>query len=133
YAGKYASAFYGPFRDAADSTPEFGDRKTYQMDPANRLEAIREAASDVAEGADFIIVKPALSHLDIVRDVKATVNLPVVTYNVNSEYSMLKAAAIQGWNDEEAIVKETLLAMKRAGAELILTNFFKDKAKWLMK
>src|SRR5699024_7721824 len=106
YAVKYASAFSGPFRDAADSTPEFGDRKTYQMDPANRLEAIREAESDVAEGADFIIVKPALSYLDIVRDVKETVNLPVVAYNVSGEYSMVKAAAIQGWIDEEAIVME---------------------------
>ncbi|HLR72843.1 MAG TPA: porphobilinogen synthase [Pseudogracilibacillus sp.] len=133
YAVKYASAFYGPFRDAADSTPEFGDRKTYQMDPANRLEAIREAESDVAEGADFIIVKPALSYLDIVRDVKETVNLPVVAYNVSGEYSMVKAAAIQGWIDEEAIVMEKLLAMKRAGAGLILTYFAKDVAKWLMK
>src|SRR5699024_10167354 len=121
YAVIYASAFYGPFRDAADSTPEFGDRKTYQMDPANRLEAIREAKSDVAEGADFIIVKPALSYLDIVRDVNETVNLPVVAYNVSGEYSMVKAAAIQGWIDEEAIVMEKLLAMKRAGAGLILT------------
>ena len=133
YAVKYASAFYGPFRDAADSTPEFGDRKTYQMDPANRLEAIREAKSDVAEGADFIIVKPALSYLDIVRDVNETVNLPVVAYNVSGEYSMVKAAAIQGWIDEEAIVMEKLLAMKRAGAGLILTYFAKDVAKWLMK
>lgn len=133
YAVKYASAFYGPFRDAADSTPEFGDRKTYQMDPANRLEAIREAESDVAEGADFIIVKPALSYLDIVRDVRETVNLPVVAYNVSGEYSMVKAAAIQGWIDEEAIVMEKLLAMKRAGAGLILTYFAKDVAKWLMK
>lgn len=133
YAVKYASAFYGPFRDAADSTPEFGDRKTYQMDPANRLEAIREAESDVAEGADFIIVKPALSYLDIVRDVRETVNLPVVAYNVSGEYSMVKAAAMQGWIDEEAIVMEKLLAMKRAGAGLILTYFAKDVAKWLMK
>lgn len=133
YAVKYASAFYGPFRDAADSTPEFGDRKTYQMDPANRLEAIREAESDIAEGADFIIVKPALSYLDIVRDVRETVNLPVVAYNVSGEYSMVKAAAIQGWIDEEAIVMEKLLAMKRAGAGLILTYFAKDVAKWLMK
>ena len=133
YAVKYASAFYGPFRDAADSTPEFGDRKTYQMDPANRIEAIREAESDVAEGADFIIVKPALSYLDIVRDVKNTVNLPVVAYNVSGEYSMVKAASLQGWIDEEAIVMEKLLAMKRAGAGLILTYFAKDVAKWLMK
>lgn len=131
YAVKYASAFYGPFRDAADSTPEFGDRKTYQMDPANRLEAIREAESDVAEGADFIIVKPALSYLDIVRDVKNTVNLPVVAYNVSGEYSMVKAAAANGWIDEEAIVMEKMTAMKRAGASLILTYFAKDVAKYL--
>src|SRR5699024_6288332 len=133
YAVKYASAFYGPFLDAADITPEFVDRKTYQVDPANRIEAIREAKSDVAEGADFIIVKPALSYLDIVRDVNETVNLPVVAYNVSGEYSMVKAAAIQGWIDEEAIVMEKLLAMKRAGAGLILTYFAKDVAKWLMK
>lgn len=131
YAVKYASAFYGPFRDAADSTPEFGDRKTYQMDPANRLEAIREAESDVAEGADFIIVKPALSYLDIVRDVKNTVNLPVIAYNVSGEYSMVKAAATNGWIDEEAIVMEKMTAMKRAGASLILTYFAKDVAKYL--
>lgn len=133
YAVKYASAFYGPFRDAADSTPEFGDRKTYQMDPANRLEAIREAESDVAEGADFIIVKPALSYLDIVRDVKNTVNLPVVAYNVSGEYSMVKAAALNGWIDEEAIVMEKMTAMKRAGASLILTYFAKDVAKYLQQ
>lgn len=131
YAVKYASAFYGPFRDAADSTPEFGDRKTYQMDPANRREAIREAQADVEEGADFIIVKPALSYLDIVRDVKNTVDLPVVAYNVSGEYSMVKAAAINGWVDEEAIVMEKLTAMKRAGADLIVTYFAKDVATWL--
>lgn len=133
YAVKYASSFYGPFRDAADSTPEFGDRKTYQMDPANRLEAIREAESDIAEGADFIIVKPALSYLDIVRDVKNTVNVPVVTYNVSGEYSMVKAAALNGWIDEEAIVMEKMTAMKRAGASLILTYFAKDVARWLQQ
>ena len=131
YAVKYASAFYGPFRDAADSTPEFGDRKTYQMDPANGREAIREAQADVEEGADFIIVKPALSYLDIVRDVKNTVDLPVVAYNVSGEYSMVKAAAINGWVDEEAIVMEKLTAMKRAGADLIVTYFAKDVATWL--
>ncbi len=131
YAVKYASAFYGPFRDAADSTPEFGDRKTYQMDPANRREAIREAQADVEEGPDFIIVKPALSYLDIVRDVKNTVDLPVVAYNVSGEYSMVKAAAINGWVDEEAIVMEKLTAMKRAGADLIVTYFAKDVATWL--
>ncbi len=131
YSVKYASSFYGPFRDAADSTPEFGDRKTYQMDPANRQEAIREATSDVAEGADFVIVKPALSYLDIVRDVKNTVNVPVVAYNVSGEYSMVKAAAGNGWIDEEAIVMEKMTAMKRAGASLILTYFAKDVARWI--
>lgn len=131
YAVKYASAFYGPFRDAADSTPQFGDRKTYQMDPANRREALREAASDVKEGADFLIVKPALSYLDIVRDVRNNFNLPVVAYNVSGEYSMVKAAAINGWIDEQQIVMEKLLSMKRAGADLILTYFAKDVAKWL--
>lgn len=133
YAVKYASAFYGPFRDAADSTPEFGDRKTYQMDPANRLEAIKEAESDVIEGADFLIVKPALSYLDIIRDVKERVNLPVVAYNVSGEYSMIKAAALNGWIDEKSVVLEKLTSMKRAGAGLILTYFAKDVARWLTK
>jgi len=131
YAVKYASAFYGPFRDAADSTPSFGDRKTYQMDPANRLEAMREAESDVAEGADFLIVKPALAYLDIVRDVKNNFNLPIVAYNVSGEYAMVKAASQQGWIDEQAIVMEKMTAMKRAGADLILTYFAKDVATWL--
>lgn len=131
YAVKYASAFYGPFRDAADSTPQFGDRKTYQMDPSNRIEAIREAETDVAEGADFIIVKPALAYLDIVRDVRNAVNLPVVAYNVSGEYSMIKAAAENNWIDEKAVVMEKLTAMKRAGAQLILTYFAKDVATWL--
>ncbi len=131
YAVKYASAFYGPFRDAADSTPEFGDRKSYQMDPANRLEAYREAASDVSEGADMLIVKPALSYLDIVRDVKNNFKLPIVAYNVSGEYSMVKAAAQNGWIDEKAIVFEKLLSMKRAGADLILTYHALDVAKWL--
>ncbi len=131
YAVKYASAFYGPFRDAADSTPQFGDRKTYQMDPSNRIEAIREAETDVAEGADFIIVKPALAYLDILRDVRNAVNLPVVAYNVSGEYSMIKAAAKNNWIDEKAVVMEKLTAMKRAGAQLILTYFAKDVATWL--
>jgi len=117
YAVKYASAFYGPFRDAAHSSPQFGDRKTYQMDPANRLEALREAESDVEEGADFLIVKPALSYLDIMRDVKNTFNLPVVAYNVSGEYSMIKAAAQNGWVNEKEIVLEKLISMKRAGAD----------------
>lgn len=131
YAVKYASAFYGPFRDAADSTPQFGDRKTYQMDPANRLEALREAESDVNEGADFLIVKPALSYLDIVRDVRNNYNLPVVAYNVSGEYSMVKAAAQNGWINEKELVLEKLTSMKRAGADLIITYFAKDVAKWL--
>ncbi|MEI4524802.1 porphobilinogen synthase [Priestia megaterium] len=131
YAVKYASAFYGPFRDAAHSSPQFGDRKTYQMDPANRLEALREAESDVEEGADFLIVKPALSYLDVMRDVKNTFNLPVVAYNVSGEYSMIKAAAQNGWVNEKEIVLEKLISMKRAGADLIVTYHAKDAARWL--
>jgi porphobilinogen synthase len=131
YAVKYASSFYGPFRDAADSTPQFGDRKAYQMDPANRLEALREAESDVMEGADFLMVKPGLPYLDIVRDVKNHFNLPVVIYNVSGEYSMVKAAALNGWIDEQRVVMEMLLGMKRAGADLIITYFAKDVARWL--
>lgn len=133
YAVKYSSAFYGPFRDAADSTPQFGDRKTYQMDPANRLEALREAESDMEEGADFLIVKPALSYLDIVRDVKNEFNVPIVAYNVSGEYSMVKAAALNGWINEKELVIEKLTAMKRAGADLIITYFAKDVAGWLNK
>lgn len=131
YAVKYASAFYGPFRDAADSTPQFGDRKTYQMDPANRLEALREAESDMEEGADFLIVKPTMSYLDIVRDVKNKYNAPIVGYNVSGEYAMVKAAAQNGWINERELVMEILTSMKRAGAELIITYFSKDVAKWL--
>jgi len=131
YAVKYSSAFYGPFRDAANSAPQFGDRKTYQMDPANRLEALREAESDMDEGADFLIVKPALSYLDIIRDVKNNFNAPVVAYNVSGEYSMIKAAALNGWVDEEAIVMEMLTSIKRAGADMIITYFAKDAVKWL--
>ncbi|MFN2745050.1 porphobilinogen synthase [Bacillus sp. z60-18] len=131
YAVKYASAFYGPFRDAAGSSPQFGDRKTYQMDYANRREALREAQSDVEEGADFLIVKPTLSYLDIVREVKNEFNLPVVGYNVSGEYAMVKAAAQNGWIDEKALVLEMLTSMKRAGADLIITYFAKDAAKWL--
>ncbi|MGA4719222.1 porphobilinogen synthase [Fictibacillus nanhaiensis] len=131
YAVKYASSFYGPFRDAAHSTPQFGDRKTYQMDPANRLEALREAESDVAEGADFLMVKPALSYLDILRELKDRYPLPLVAYNVSGEYSMIKAAAINGWVDEKSIVLEKLISMKRAGADLIITYFAKDAARWL--
>lgn len=131
YSVKYASAFYGPFRDAAHSTPQFGDRKTYQMDPANVREALREAESDVVEGADMLMVKPALAYLDVLRLLKEQFDLPVVAYNVSAEYSMVKAAAMQGWLDERAIVLETLLGMKRAGADIIITYFAKDAARWL--
>jgi porphobilinogen synthase len=131
YAVKYASSFYGPFRDAAHSTPQFGDRKTYQMDPANRLEALREAESDIAEGADFLMVKPALAYLDILRELKDRYTLPLVAYNVSGEYSMIKAAALNGWVDEKSIVLEKLLSMKRAGSDLIITYFAKDAARWL--
>lgn len=131
YSVKYASAFYGPFRDAAHSAPQFGDRKTYQMDPANAIEAVREAESDVAEGADFLMVKPALAYLDILRTLVDQFDLPVVAYNVSAEYSMVKAAAASGWVDEQAIVLETLLGMKRAGASLIITYHAKDAARWL--
>lgn len=131
YAVKYASSFYGPFRDAADSTPQFGDRKTYQMDPANRREALKEADTDVEEGADMLIVKPALSYLDIVREVKDRTNIPIVAYNVSGEYSMIKAAALNGWIDEESLVLEMFTSMKRAGADLILTYYAKEVATWL--
>ena len=131
YAVKYSSAYYGPFRDAADSTPQFGDRKTYQMDPANRREAMREAHADIKQGADFLIVKPALSYLDIVRDVRNEFDAPVVAYNVSGEYAMVKAAAQNGWVDEKAIVLETLTSMKRAGADLIMTYHAKEAARWL--
>jgi len=133
YAVKYASAFYGPFRDAAESTPQFGDRKTYQMDPANRREAIKEALTDVDEGADMLIVKPALSYMDIIREVKDETNIPVVAYNVSGEYSMIKAAAERGWIDEVQLVTEMLTSMKRAGADLIITYHAKDIATWLKK
>ncbi|PNU21771.1 porphobilinogen synthase [Geothermobacter hydrogeniphilus] len=131
YAVKYASAYYGPFRDAADSTPQFGDRRSYQMDPANRIEAFREAALDVQECADFLMVKPALAYLDIIRDIKERFDLPLVCYNVSGEYSMIKAAAEKGWIDEERVVMETLVGMKRAGADLIITYHAKQAAKLL--
>lgn len=131
YAVKYASAFYGPFREAAEGAPQFGDRKTYQMDPANRMEAFREAESDVAEGADFLIVKPGMPYLDIVRDIKNNFQLPVVVYNVSGEYSMIKAAALNGWIDERSTVLEMLMGMKRAGADLIVTYHAKDAIRWL--
>ena len=133
YAVKYASAYYGPFRDAADSTPQFGDRRSYQMDPANAREALREAALDAEEGADFLMVKPALAYLDIVRQIKDTYLLPLATYNVSGEYAMVKAAAQQGWIDEKKIVLETLVSMKRAGADIIITSHAMDAAKWLLE
>lgn len=133
YSVKYASAFYGPFRDAAHSTPQFGDRKTYQMDPANAREAIREAESDVREGADMLMVKPALAYMDIIRQLKEQFDLPVVAYNVSAEYSMIKAAAAQGWINERAIVLETLIGFKRAGADIIITYHAKDAARWLLE
>lgn len=131
YSVKYASAFYGPFREAADSAPQFGDRKTYQMDPANVREALREAESDVLEGADMLMVKPALAFLDVLRVVRDQFDLPLVAYNVSGEYSLVKAAAMQGWINERAIVTEMLLGMKRAGADIIITYFAKDAARWL--
>ena len=131
YSAKYASAFYGPFRDALDSTPKEGDKKTYQMDPANRFEALREVFADVNEGADLVMVKPALAYLDIISDVKASVNLPVVAYNVSGEYAMIKSAAQMGWLDETATMMETLIAIKRSGADLILTYFAKSVAELL--
>jgi porphobilinogen synthase len=131
YAVKYASNYYGPFRDAAHSTPQFGDRRTYQMDPANAREAMREAASDVAEGADMLIVKPGLAYLDVIYRVRERFDLPVVAYNVSGEYSMIKAAALNGWIDEKAVVMETMTAFKRAGADLIITYHAKEIARWL--
>ncbi len=131
YAVKYASAYYGPFRDAADSTPQFGDRRSYQMDSANRLEAIREAALDVEECADFLMVKPALAYMDIIRDIKERFDLPLAVYNVSGEYSMVKAAAAQGWIDHDKVVMETLTGFKRAGADLIITYHAKEAARLL--
>ncbi len=132
YAVKYASGFYGPFRDAAESPPKFGDRSTHQMDPANAAEALKEAAIDVAEGADMLMVKPALPYLDVIRRVKdAFPELPLAAYNVSGEYSMIKAAAANGWLDERRVVLEALTAIKRAGADLILTYHAKDAAQWL--
>lgn len=133
YAAKYASAFYGPFREAAESTPQFGDRRSYQMDPANRREALREVALDVEEGADIIMVKPALSYLDIISDVRDSFDLPVAAYNVSGEYSMVKAAARAGWIDEQNLMMEILTSIKRAGADIILTYFAKDAARLLNK
>ena len=131
YAAKYASAYYGPFRDAADSAPAFGDRRAYQMDPANAEEALREAALDVAEGADLLMVKPALAYMDVIRRVKDEFGYPMGAYNVSGEYAMVKAAAERGWIDERQVVLETLTSMRRAGADLILTYHAKDAARWL--
>lgn len=131
YAAKYSSAYYGPFRDAADSAPQFGDRRTYQMDPANSREAIKEIELDIAEGADMLMVKPALAYMDIIWQVKQASNLPVAAYNVSGEYSMVKAAALNGWVDEEKLVMETLTSFKRSGADMILTYHAKDAARWL--
>jgi porphobilinogen synthase len=128
YSAKYASGFYGPFRDAADSAPKFGNRATYQMNPANSNEAMREIEFDIAEGADIVMVKPALSYLDIIHRAKETFNIPIAAYNVSGEFSMVKAAAANGWIDEERIVKEILTSIKRAGADIILTYFAKDFA-----
>lgn len=131
YAVKYSSSYYGPFRDAADSAPSFGDRRTYQMDPANRREAFREADFDKEEGADILMVKPALSYLDIIRDLRNNYNIPIACYNVSGEYAMIKAAGEKGWIDEKKVMMESLLSMKRAGADLIITYFAKEVARLL--
>jgi porphobilinogen synthase len=131
YAAKYASAFYGPFREAAESTPQFGDRRSYQMDPGNRREALKEVELDIDEGADIVMVKPALSYLDVISDVKDAFDVPVAAYNVSGEYSLVKAAGKMGWVDEERVMMEILLSIKRAGADLILTYHAKEAAKLL--
>lgn len=133
YSVKYCSAYYGPFRDAADSAPSFGDRRTYQMDSANRNEAIKEAQADVNEGAAILMVKPALSYLDIIRDLKNNFDLPIAAYNVSGEYAMIKAAGKNGWIDEQKVMMETLLSIKRAGADIIITYFAKEAAKLLTR
>jgi porphobilinogen synthase len=131
YSAKYASAFYGPFREAAESAPQFGDRRGYQMDPANAREALREVALDIEEGADIVMVKPALPYLDVISRVREAADLPVAAYNVSGEYSMLKAAAGNGWLDEERAVLEALTGIKRAGAEIIISYHTPDVARWL--
>lgn len=133
YAAKYSSGFYGPFRDAAESTPKFGDRRSHQMDPANSDEALREVEQDIAEGADIVMVKPALAYLDVIQRVKQRYGMPTAAYNVSGEYSMIKAAARNGWVDEQRIMLEVLTGIKRAGADLILTYFAKDLAKLLKR
>ena len=131
YAAKYASSFYGPFREAADSTPAFGDRRSYQMDPPNAMEALREVQMDIEEGADIIMVKPALSYLDVIAAVRSEFDYPLAAYNVSGEYSLVKAAAAKGWVDERKVAMEVLTGIKRAGADIILTYHAKDAAKWL--
>ncbi len=131
YSVKYCSSYYGPFRDAADSAPSFGDRRTYQMDPANRNEALKEAQADVDEGAEILMVKPALSYLDIIRDLKNNFDLPIAAYNVSGEYAMIKAAGNNGWIDDKKVMMETLLSIKRAGADIIITYHAKEAAKQL--
>ncbi len=131
YAAKYASAYYGPFREAADSSPHFGDRRTYQMDPANQREALKEAEQDVAEGADIVMVKPALAYLDVIALLRRKLTVPVAAYNVSGEYSMVKAAAAQKWIDEKAVVLETLTSIKRAGADIIISYHAQDALNWL--
>ena len=131
YAAKYASAFYGPFREAAESAPQFGDRRSYQMDPPNWREALREVEQDITEGADIVMVKPALPYLDVIRKVRDTFNHPLAAYSVSGEYAMVKAAAQQGWLDEKAVVLEMLTAIKRAGADIIITYYAKEAARWL--
>ncbi len=133
YSAKYASSFYGPFREAANCAPQFGDRKSYQMDPANVEEALREAKLDLEEGADIVMVKPALAYLDVISRVKRQFNVPVAAYSVSGEYAMIKAAAAKGWVDEKKVVWEVLTSIKRAGADIILTYFAKEVAKWLAK
>jgi porphobilinogen synthase len=133
YSAKFASAYYGPFREAADSAPAFGDRRSYQMDPANSDEAVREALLDVDEGADVVMVKPALPYLDVIRRVKEATNVPVAAYNVSGEYAMVKAAAAAGYVDEETVVLETLTAIRRAGADIVITYHAKDAARWLSR
>ncbi len=131
YSAKFASGFYGPFREAAGSTPQFGDRRSYQMDPANAREALREVELDIAEGADIVMVKPAMAYLDVIRQVRDACNLPIAAYNVSGEYSMIKAAAQNGWIDEQRIVMEVLTGIRRAGADMIITYFAPEVAQWL--
>ena len=133
YSAKFASAFYGPFREAADSTPAFGDRRAYQMDPPNAREAMREIAQDVEEGADFIMVKPALAYLDLIRRARERFDHPLVAYNVSGEYSMVKAAARNGWIDERRIISEILTGIKRAGADLIISYHAREVSEWLSR